>query len=160
MMGEAGKPVEITYWRAAWQAMVDGRPDTLAALYPNAKVDHYPFESAALAAGSPDQAAMALRFAPARALGNAMAGPRQRPVQDLRATGAGTLTPAEQQVSSGAGKATPTGWAVVIVRPLPAGLEPGRRSQVAFAVWQGTQGEAGGRKMRTGWIPLSLEGGK
>ena len=24
-MGEAGKTVEITYWRAAWQAVVDGR---------------------------------------------------------------------------------------------------------------------------------------
>lgn len=160
MMGEAGQPVEITYWRAAWQAMVDGRPDTLAAFYPNAKVDHYPFEAATLAAGSPEQAAMAKRFAPARALGNPMAGPRQRPVQDLRATGPGTLSPAEQQVSSGAGKATPGGWAVVIVRPLPAGLEPGKRSQVAFAVWQGAQGEVGARKMRTGWIPLSLEGGK
>ncbi|MBI5069114.1 MAG: hypothetical protein HZB56_12830 [Deltaproteobacteria bacterium] len=160
MMGEAGLPVEITYWRAAWQAMVDGRPDTLAALYPNARVDHYPFEAASLAAGSPEQAAMARRFAPARALGNPMAGPRPRPVQDLRATGPGTLSPSEQQVSSGAGKATPGGWAVVLVRPLPAGLEPGKRSQVAFAVWQGGQGEVGARKMRTGWIPLALEGGK
>jgi len=160
MMGEAGQPVEITYWRAAWQAMVDGRPDTLAALYPNAKVDHYPFEAASLAAGSPEQAAMANRFAPARALGNPMAGPRQSPVQDLRASGPGTLEAAGQQLSRGAGKATPGGWAVVLVRPLPAGLRPGARSQVAFAVWQGQKGEVGARKMRSGWIPLSLEGGK
>ncbi len=160
MMGEAGKPVEITYWRAAWQAVLDGRPDTLAALYPNAKVDHYPFESAALAAGSPEQTAMARRFAPARALGNAMAGPRASPVQDLRASGPGTLEAAAQQLSRGAGKATPGGWAVVIVRPLPAGLRPGARGQVAFAVWQGQKGEVGARKMRSGWIPLSLEGGK
>lgn len=160
MMGEEGKPVEITYWRAAWQAMVDGRPDTLAALYPNSRVDTYPFESPSLVPGSPDQLAMARRYAPARALGNPMAGPRQSPVQDLVATGPGTLRPAEKMVSSGTGKATPNGWAVVIARPLPAGVRPGGRSQVAFAVWQGQKREAGARKMRTGWIPLSLEGAR
>ncbi|HET9598440.1 MAG TPA: ethylbenzene dehydrogenase-related protein [Anaeromyxobacteraceae bacterium] len=157
MMGEAGRPVEISYWRASWQAAVDGRPDTLAALYPNAKVDHYPFESASLAPGSPEQLAMARRYAPARAVGNTMAGPRDRPLQDLVATGPGTLRPAERAISSGAGKATPTGWSVVVVRPLPAGAKPGGRSQVAFAVWLGAKGEVGARKMRTGWIPLSLE---
>jgi hypothetical protein len=157
MMGEAAQPVEISYWRASWQATVDGRPDTLAALYPNARVDHYPFESASLAAGSPDQVAMARRYAPARAVGNTMAGPRDRPVQDLVATGPGTLRPAPRAVSTGAGKATPTGWSVVIVRPLPSGVRPGGRSQVAFAVWQGARGEVGARKMRSGWIPLAVE---
>lgn len=160
MMGEAGKPVEITYWRAAWQATVDGRPDTVAALYPNSRVDTYPFESPSLVAGSPEQLAMARRYAPARALGNPMAGPRAGPVQDLVAAGPGTLRPAEKAVSTGAGKATREGWAVVIVRPLPAGAKPGARSQVAFAVWQGKKGEVGARKMRTGWIPLALEGAR
>jgi ethylbenzene dehydrogenase len=160
MMGEAAKPVEITYWRAAWQAAVDGRPETLAALYPNAKVDHYPFESASLAPGSPEQLAMALRFAPARAVGNPMAGPHASPVQDLVASGPGTLRAAEKTTSSGAGKATAAGWSVVIVRPLPNGVAPGGRSQVAFAVWQGAKGEVGARKMRTGWIPFAVEGGK
>jgi hypothetical protein len=160
MMGEANRPVEITCWRATWQATVDGRPDTLAALYPNAKVDHYPFESASLVPGSPEQLAMAKRYAPARAVGNTMAGPRDRPVQDLVASGPGTLRPAERTVSTGAGKATPSGWSVVIVRPLPDGLRAGGRSQVAFAVWQGSKGEVGARKMRSGWIPLAVEGGR
>jgi hypothetical protein len=159
MMGEATRPVEITYWRATWQATVDGRPDTLTALYPNAKVDHYPFESASLTPGSPEQLAMAKRYAPARAVGNTMAGPRDRPVQDLVASGPGTLRPADRTVSTGAGKATEAGWSVVIVRPLPKGVKPGARSQVAFAVWQGSKGEAGARKMRSGWIPLAVEGG-
>lgn len=157
MMGEQGRPVEIAYWRASWQATVDGRPDTLAALYPNSKVDHYPFESASLTPGSPEQVAMAKRYAPARALGNAMAGPRDRPVEDLVAEGAGTIRPAPAQRSTGAGKRTRDGWAVVIVRPLPAGVVPGGRSQAAFAVWQGAMGEVGPRKMRTGWVPLSVE---
>lgn len=158
MMGEAGRPVEIAYWRASWQATVDGRPDTLAALYPNARVDHYPFESASLVPGSPEQLAMARRYAPARAVGNSMAGPRDRPVQDLVAEGPGTLRPAGRALSSAQGKATPTGWAVVLARPLPAGVRPGGRTQVAFAVWQGARGEVGARKMRSGWIPLAVEG--
>jgi DMSO reductase family type II enzyme heme b subunit len=157
MMGEAGRAVEMSYWRAAWQATVDGRPDTLAALHPNAKVDHYPFDSPALAAGSPEQLAMARRFAPARALGNAMAGPRETPVQDLVASGPGTIRAAATAVSTGAGKTTASGWSVVLARPLPAGVKPGGRSQVAFAVWQGAKGEIGARKMRTGWIPLAVE---
>jgi ethylbenzene dehydrogenase len=160
MMGEAAQPVEITYWRAAWQATVDGRPETLSTLYPNSKVDHYPFESASLPPGSPEQLAMARRYAPARAVGNPMAGPRTTPVQDLVASGPGTLRAAEKSASTGAGKPTATGWAVVIARPLPGSLAPGGRSQVAFAVWQGGKGEVGARKMRTGWIPLAVEGGK
>jgi hypothetical protein len=157
MMGEAEKPVEITYWRAAWQAIVDGRPDTVAAVYPNSRVDTYPFESPSLVPGSPEQLAMAKRYAPARALENVMTGPRSTPVQDLVATGPGTIHPAPKTVSTGAGKWTSGGWAVVIVRPLPAGVAAGGRSQVAFAVWQGANREVGARKMRTGWIPLALE---
>jgi DMSO reductase family type II enzyme heme b subunit len=158
MMGEAGRSVEITYWRAAWQAVVDGRPDTLVALHPNAKIDHYPFESQSLTAGSPEQQAMARRYAPARAVGNTMAGPRDQPVQDLLANGPGTLRNADRTASTGRGKATATGWSVVIVRPLPAGVKPGARSAVAFAVWQGAKGEAGPRKMRSGWVPLAVGG--
>ena len=33
-MGEAGRSVEITYWSAAWQAIVDGRGDTIQDVYP------------------------------------------------------------------------------------------------------------------------------
>lgn len=44
-MGEKGRPVEITFWTAAWQATVDGRGDTIKDIYPNAAVDHYPFQA-------------------------------------------------------------------------------------------------------------------
>jgi hypothetical protein len=43
---------------------------------------------------------------------------------------------------------------VVITRQLPESLAPGERTHIAFAVWQGSQHEAGARKMRTGWVPL------
>lgn len=156
-MGEAGKPVQITFWRASWQAVVDGRGDTIRDLYPNATVDHYPFEAASLETGSPAQQEMAARYAPARALGNDMAGPRSTPVQSLLAEGPGTLSPAEPDGAAGRGRRTAGGWSVLLARRLPAGLVPKTRSQVAFAVWQGAEQEAGAIKMRTGWIPLALQ---
>jgi hypothetical protein len=159
-MGEEGKPVEITYWSAIFQAAVNGRKDDIQAIYPRAKVDHYPFEAPSLKPGSAEQQAMAKRYAPARNVGNPMAGPRTVPVQDLVAAGPGTLQPAEKTVSSGSGKYTQGGWSVLLVRPLPNGAQPGGRTQVAFAVWEGSHQEAGARKMRTVWIPLSLGSGK
>jgi DMSO reductase family type II enzyme heme b subunit len=100
---------------------------------------------------------MALRYAPARGLGNAMAGPREAPVEDLIAEGPGTLSRGPSTGSAARGRRTETGWAVVISRRTPAGLVAGARSQVAFAVWEGTHQEAGSKKMRTGWIPMHLE---
>ena len=156
-MGEKGKPVEITFWRASWQAVVDGRGDTIKDLYPGAAVDHYPFQAAPLEKDPQAQREMEARYSPARALGNPMAGPRERPVQDLIAEGPGTLSPAPAAGSAGRGRRTEAGWSVVISRGLPEGLGPGKRSQVAFAVWEGSQQEAGSRKMRTGWIPIVVE---
>jgi DMSO reductase family type II enzyme heme b subunit len=153
-MGEANRPVELTLWRADWQAWVSGRGGTIRDLYPNAAVDHYPFQAAPLGSGSADQKEMAARYAPAIAAGNRRNGPRESPVEDMVAEGPGTLKPAAGAGSSGKGIRTEDGWLVVLKRRLPEGLAPGARTQVAFAVWQGSQGETGSRKMRTGWIPL------
>ena len=38
-------------------------------------------------------------------------------------------------------------------------LDPGDRGQIAFAIWEGSQHEVGSRKMRTVWIPLTVEEG-
>ena len=155
-MGQPGRPVDITYWRASWQAWADGRPDEIRSLYPGAVVDHYPFDAPALEPGSAEKRAFRTRYAPAEALDRRMEGPRDRPVQDLVAEGPGSTAPAAEQRSTGRGTRGPAGWEVVLVRPLPDGLVPGGRSQVAFAVWDGGRGEAGSRKMRTGWVPLSI----
>lgn len=157
-MGETGRPVEIAFWNAGWQATVDGRGDSIKDIYTNAAIDHYPFEAASLPKGSAAQKEMAARYAPARALGNNMAGPRPTPMQDLIAEGPGTLTPAPATTSRGNGQRTATGWAVVITRRLPAGVNSQTRAQIAFAVWEGSQQEVGARKMRTGWIPLVMRG--
>jgi DMSO reductase family type II enzyme heme b subunit len=157
-MGEPNRAVEISYWRAFWQASVDGREDSVKALYPGAAVDHYPFEAASLEPGSQAQQEMAARYAPAHALGNEMGGPRSRPVEDLMAEGPGTIQPLGREQSEGRGIHTGEGWAVTISRPLPPGLRPGLRGQVALAVWEGSRDEVGARKMRSAWVPIVVEG--
>lgn len=156
-MGGTGHPVEITYWSAFWQSAADGRGDTIKDIYPGAAVDHYPFQAPSLQTGSDAQQAMESRYAPALALGNLMARRGANPVQDLVAEGPGTLTAVEKPLSEGRGIRTDKGWAVVISRPLPKGLEPGGQSRVAFAVWNGSHKEVGARKMRSAWVPLLVE---
>jgi hypothetical protein len=153
-MGETGRTVEVTYWRADWQASVDGRGDTIRDLYPNASIDHYPFEAQSLGGNADAQQEMAKRYAPARALGNNRSGPRTVPVEDLTAEGPGTLSPAPSRGSNGKGRHGAGGWSVLISRAWPRDVAPGQRTHIAFAVWQGSEGEAGARKMRTGWIPM------
>jgi hypothetical protein len=154
-MGELGRAVEVTYWNAAWQATVDGgdAPKDLRLT----AVDHYPFEAKTLAKDPVAQSEMKARYAPAQALGNMMAGPRNSPVEDLIAEGPGTLRRAAELKSSGHGERTPSGWSVVISRPLPTGLSANAPTQVAFAVWRGDQQEVGAKKMRTGWITLAVK---
>ncbi len=159
-MGQAGQPVEISFWRADWQAAVNGRKDTIREIYPNAAVDHYPFEAKSLEPGSAAQKEMASRYAPSRALGNRRAGPRESPVEDMVAEGPGTLSPAPARQSRGGGVRTKDGWAVVIARKIPEGFALDQRTQIAFAVWEGAAQEAGGRKMRTGWIPFAMKEAK
>jgi DMSO reductase family type II enzyme heme b subunit len=77
-------------------------------------------------------------------------------VQDLIAEGPGTLRLADNSTSSGTGKRAKDGWTVLLSRPLPKGLQAGSRTQVAFAVWEGSHQEVGARKMRTAWVPLAL----
>ena len=156
-MGEVGKTVEISYWRADWQAIVEGRADNINALYPNASIDHYPAEAKPLENNPKAQAETAARYAPARALGSRRSGPREQPVEDLIAEGPSTLSPAPNSFSKGKGVKTPKGWAVVISRPMPAGFSAAMPSQIAFAVWEGSHIEVGARKMRTGWVPLILK---
>ncbi|MBL8218981.1 MAG: hypothetical protein JNL62_07120 [Bryobacterales bacterium] len=159
-MGSAGHPVQVTFWRADWQASVNGRKDDIHSLYPNASVDHYPFQAHSLEPGSTAQKEMMQRYAPAQAAGNRRVGPREAPVEEMVAEGPGTLSPNKDGFARGQGVKTKTGWSVVLLRKYPAGLAAKTRTNVAFAIWEGSAQEVGSRKMRTGWIPLSVREAK
>jgi hypothetical protein len=161
-MGEAGKPVEICFWKAVWQDDAEraaaGKGDRIAALYPNMTVDHYPFN-----APQPAQPEAARRYAPAAAAGNPITDrPNKSAVQQVIAEGFGTSSVPPLQLASGRGVWNRNRWRTSIARPLTGGdgrsnLQVGVRTYVAFAVWDGAQRHTGSRKMRSGWIPLVLE---
>lgn len=140
MMGQPGRPVRITLWKAIWQAIAGGKEQTIARLYPNALIDHYPHGDHVAAAVS----------------GNSMATlPGGRVTQDLVAEGYGSLSPAPEQTSKGAGAWADGKWSVVIVTAAP----PSPRSYAAFAVWDGAGRQTGARKMRSDWVGTTAEGG-
>lgn len=152
-MGERGRAVEISFWSAADQAIVDGRRQDIPTLYPNARIDHYPFEAPSLDPEAREK--MARLYSPAGSLGNASSAPPPATVRDLMAQGPGTLVPAPTASSAGRGRRTGDGWRVVISRSLPKGAGP--RTHVAFAVWNGADEDAASRKMWTPWIALVPE---
>lgn len=172
-MGEKGKPVEILYWKAVWQddeeRAARGGGDRIAALYPNLAIDHYPFAppSGSSPPGGPNPAVrteMETRYQPAAAARNPITiRPQAGPVQTLRAEGFGGSTVAASQQAKGRGVWKAGQWIATIARPLRVGegsaaLQVGQKTYVAIAVWDGAAGHAGSRKMRSGWIPLVLEG--
>lgn len=161
-MGDAHKSVRIWYWKAVWQddaqRAKSGGGDRIASLYPNAAIDHYPYE-----AGKASRAEMEQRYAPARAAGNPITlPPAGGPVQVLMAEGFGNTRPAPAQAARGKGEWTRGVWLVTIARPLGGGAElgdlaAGKRGYVALAIWDGAKAHTGSRKMRSDWVPLVLE---
>jgi len=155
-MGNPGARVEILQWRADWQSDLEKGPLSVQELYPNAYAADFHHED-----HLPEAAANAYRGA--AGVGNPMAQ-RQRhsAVQDLMAEGFGSLTPRATQAADGKGWHDGQRWQVVITRPLAAqgdsapSLEPGAATSIAFAVWNGSQGEVGARKGWVSWVPLQV----
>lgn len=155
-MGQSTRPVDITFWRADWQAIVDGREDNISALFPNASIDHYNAKAKPLEKNSAAQTEFGLREAPARAVQPGRSGPREQPVEDLIGMGPADLRPAPNSVSKGRGIRTASGWAVVLSRPAPKGFASSKPINIAFAVWEGSHDEVGARKMRSAWVSLMM----
>lgn len=160
-MGEKGKGVRIWYWKAVWQddtarAQAKGG-DRIASLYPNAAIDHYPFQ-----ANESARAEMEKRYAPARAAENPITVlPGSGPVQVLVAEGFGNTRVAPAQTGRGKGQWEKGKWMTTIARPLAGGAElgdltAGKRTYLALAIWDGAKSDAGSRKMRSTWVPLVL----
>ena len=132
----------------------------VAALYPRMAVDPYPFKQSDAARDE-----MTKRYAPAMAAGNPVtARPQSGAVQEMLAEGFGTSSVPPVQRASGKGAWDQHAWAVTIARPLKEGegrsnLEVDSKTYMAFAVWDGAERQTGGRKMRSGWVPLVVKRG-
>jgi hypothetical protein len=163
-MGQAGGLVNIWQWKADWEADLAAYRDMEAA-YPNMSVDSYPFTKAAAGAIA-SVADYDPTYLTALAAGNLFASPRKSSVEDLNAGGFGSLTSqgAAGQNVQGKGVWRDGKWRVVFDRALkPADdgdmpLEVGQVTSIAFAAWDGSNGERNGQKATSGWYSLRLEG--
>lgn len=137
-MGDKDNPVNIWFWKASWQkAEEEGR------LY-----------------------AMVDDFAGGIEVGNPVSKPRSIPVENIIAQGFGSATDMEKannQDVFGKGIRDGNKWIVLFKRPLSSSerfgvlFKEGGVTPVAFAVWDGSEGDRGGRKVVSTWYYVGLE---
>ncbi len=159
-MGQAGTDVNIWHWKADWQADIAARQDMETA-YPNMNVDFYPFAKTALPAPG-DYADP--NYVTAYQAGNPFAQVHTTPVENLIAGGFGTLTalPPDDQPVQGYGTHADGKWRVILARDLKAShpedaqFEVGKSYPMAFAAWDGANGERNGQKSVSQWVALSI----
>jgi hypothetical protein len=161
-MGMQGGNVDIWHWKADWQADILAWQDMESA-YPDMDVDGYPFTTGD---GMPSPADYEdVNYVPALASGNLFASPRTSPVEDIVAGGFGTLTaePAASQNVQGFGTWQDGTWQVIFSREMAsaekedASFEPGKVYSIAFAAWDGDNGERNGQKSTSQWVGLQLQ---
>jgi DMSO reductase family type II enzyme heme b subunit len=168
-MGAKDNPVHIFHWRAQYQRDAERGKPKMKDLYPNSVVDMYPMEFADPAATKHITDADRERFSPGRAEGNPQAYAKSG-VDEILAEGFSTSSVQQTHGSVGRAVWQDGEWTLVISRPLDikggSVLQVGGKSFVAFAVWQGGEGEVGSRKCVTMmWTPLTVaslvaEGGR
>ena len=140
-MGQAAAGVNIWHWRADSESgPLDPRE-----VYVNTLSD-----------GSP------VNFYTAREAGNPYSQTGASPVQNLLAQAFGTISPSNVQDVAGHGVYANGKWAVVFARPLTAGgtglvaFDGGVKTDMAFAVWNGSAGERNGNKSISQFVTLSV----
>jgi len=170
-MGDQHGPVNIWHWKADWEADLQRYRD-LQDRYAGMAADLYLFNRA-VPPGSPATEQVKAPtsshdpvFLAGWGAGNPLSTPdRRSSVEDLNAIGFGTLTsqsPEDQNVQ-GRGIWKAGKWRVVMVREAQsksdrdAQLIPGQSLPVAFAVWDGAQGDRDGQKSVSVWLRLEIE---
>lgn len=137
-MGDKENTVNIWFWKAAWQKRAE-----VGRLY-----------------------AMVDDFAGGIEAGNPVSVSRANPVENIIAQGYGSATDMEKadvQNITGKGLRNGNRWAVVFKRSIlseeryDALFKEGEVIPVAFAVWDGSEGHRGGRKVISTWYYVGLE---
>lgn len=154
-MGSVEQPVYLLHWKASWQAGLRGARG-LDRFFPNTTTDILPETILdEKTAGS---------YYPAVAMGNPMvAAGAASAVEEAVAQGFGTVSSLPTQQATGKGVYHEGAWHVTIALPMRGGagrptFAPGETQQVAFAVWNGADGNVGGRKQYASWQPVEVEG--
>lgn len=150
-MGQSNARVNIWQWKADWQADIDSGYLDVPQVFPNAVADYYPFQD--------DNT-----FYSGRAAGNRFSQTqRTSPVENLVSAGFGTLTSATDQMVQGKGTWQSGRWYVLFSRAMDVGgdtytpFQDGQKTNVAFAVWEGSNGERDGLKSVSQFADLTVE---
>lgn len=151
-MGFADAAVNILHWRADFQRDIEDGVPSIGDIFPNTRSNIYPGEGD-------------VSFTTGQAAGNPLsAAVKPSPVEDLSATGFGTLETQSHGDVTGWGVWDGETWKVVIARQLTttdthdAQFESGKQMPVAFAVWDGDNRDVNGRKSVSAWINVKLDG--
>jgi hypothetical protein len=165
MMGGPQMRVQILHWKALWQKDIDEGFQDVQDLHPNYWADLYWFAQGERPFPVPDAFAdeTSRQWFPALEAGNPVsAWRRTRPVEELVAEGYGTLTHQARSATLGRGVWRDGRWSVVFARPLATDdpldfqFRARDRGQVGVAVWNGLDGNVGGRKQYSNWIRFEL----
>ena len=152
-MGDPGAGVNIWHWKADWQQEIDAGVDPGRIGYANMQVDQYPQEGDPL-------------FQTGLAAGNPLSAlEHESPVENLVAAQYGTLTHADLQDVGGIGRWKDGRWRVLFVRSLESdegspAFAPGGKTNAAFAVWDGSDGQRDGMKSVSQFVDLEISGEK
>jgi hypothetical protein len=166
MMGADNLRVQILYWKALWQKDLDVGFQDVQDLHPNFWSDLYWFAEGEFPYPVPAsfQLPASRQWFIAHQAGNPMAAfSRSQPIEELVAEGWSTLTHQPHSASAGKGAWKDGVWSVVISRPLKT-TDPldytfttGGRGQIVCAVWQGSEGNRGGRKHWSMWTDFEVQ---
>lgn len=152
-MGDTQNPVNLWNWKAGWQAEAEGGgPPDMDSVYHSMHTDAWTF----------------INYSTAHDAGNVISLPHKSPIEDANAYGFGSFKsqPIIQQNVQGKGIWHDGFWNVIFIRDLKSNdaddvkFIPGNSVPVAFAIWNGEQGDRNGRKMISNWYQLILDDGK
>ncbi|MCZ7646168.1 MAG: c-type cytochrome [Planctomycetota bacterium] len=168
-MGAAGaSDVRLWLWKASFQRDADGGFADLQVAHPNAYATHYQhMTSGPTAQANPISANLDghdATFLTGRGAGNIVSTPHAQPIESLSAHGMGTVgrRPQNDMGLRARGTWKDGKYGVLMRRPLRQSgpgaltLNAGDTFHVAFAVWDGSQGDRNGQKSVTIWHALHL----
>jgi hypothetical protein len=163
-MGQKDAPVHILFWKA-WRSK-DKKTgfQTIKDAYPNMTSDIYTFDYPVKGKGTSKTQDEKNIFIPGKAAGNPVSFPSKSIIKELSSQGPGTITFKNTENTSGVAEYKNGKWSVVFRRPFivkdtqSVQFKPGQRMPLAFAVWEGTLMESGGRKaVSPAWAEVEVK---
>ena len=163
-MGAPNRPVHLLHWRA-WRSRDQAQGfQTVKSAYPNMVSEMYNFDYKVNGKGTEHTDKEKEMFTPGRAANNPLSFPHNQIIEEANAEGPGTLKSKGIENTSGEGIWENGKWSVVFCRPLHVNdansvqFGVGEKTPIAFAVWEGSMGEVGGRKaVSAAWAEILLE---